>query len=217
MTDSFAEREHKRAYGLLAPEPPKPATPAKLSIDDITRILSEIGNDEAAGPDRFRALKMLASMQEQATVIPPPLTDVEMEERLARVMYPCGAEISQRAYRLAFPKAVKSAFKNPLVDGTEEQILEAKKCTSIKLLRRRFPHSKGTGVPKGYPVGRSTAAKMVWCQEQALKMLIEEATARAKQAHEAGKAADSELRGATDGSTQSSHHQEQPEPGSGEA
>lgn len=147
----------------------------RLSLDEILDRVSEIAQSES-GPDGFRALKMLASMEQATVVIPPPLEDWEVVDRMMRLMHGAGPQLTQAAYARAFPKIAKKVLEEKRADlskATREQRAEAHKITSLKLLNRKYPECKVKGTPKGYPQRGSVAQKVRWCQDTALKIMLE--------------------------------------------
>lgn len=160
----------------------------RLSIDEIMEAVTEIAQDAEAGADRFRALKMLASTESATVVLPEPMLESEMRLRLSRLMIGCGPRMTQLAYSDAWPNhkgGVPGQKSMPYADAAPELRNFAKRITSLPLLYKHFPESKRAGVPKGYPSGRSNAVKMAWCQDEALKLLVERETARRNAANEA--------------------------------
>jgi hypothetical protein len=200
---SFAEREHRARLGLDRPiDEPKPKP--RMSMDQLLDMANQIAQDPESGPDRFRAIKMLTQVQTATVMLNEPMNDGEVVERLARVLKGAGPAMSQIAYGKAFPNhkhAIASNITVAYADATPEQVKDSKRTTSLKLLYTHFPEAKRHGVPKGFPSGRSLVVKSEWCQNQALKLIIERETRERQGAHEAMKAADTQIRGAMDGST----------------
>ena len=202
---AFAEREHRARLGLDKPldEPtPKVAPKKSLSMDEIESIISEIAQDSDAGPDRFRALKALTQMQTAGVNIPAPVGDEEVLQWLTAFMVGSGPAMTQMAYKKAFPhskNAIAHDEPRAYADASPELVAQSKKITSLKLMYKHFPESRRRGVPKGFPSGRSPALKMEWCQDAALKMLVEREHKDRTEAHSAMKTADDTIRGATDG------------------
>lgn len=149
--------------------------PTRLSLDEILDLVSGVARDDAAGADRFRALKMLASMNSAAVVLPPPQNDEEFVERIARNMR-CGTpHQSQLAYRMAFPRTRYGQDIAPrmmLGDLPEHVREKASRVTSLKILYHDCPGTKRSGHPPGYPQRGSMMAKQEWCQKAASEYFL---------------------------------------------
>lgn len=147
----------------------------RLSLDEILDLVSKVARDEDAGADRFRALKMLASMKSADVMIPPPMTDADIIERLGRLMKSAGPELCQIAYRKAHPKTRKGSDIAPRVlpDDLPDHIKEqASRTRSIKMLYHDFPEVKRSGYPPGYPQRESLLIQQEWCQRTAAGILL---------------------------------------------
>lgn len=178
-TQNFAEREHARTYGLDKSEPKKP--PKRMTLDEVMASVTEIAQDADAGADRFRALKMLASQNTAAAVLPDPMQNGELIDRLARLMKGAGVDICQLAYQRAFPQAVDSVASAPklqMADLPPEIMAQVQKVRSIKSLYRYFPEIKRPGFPPGYPVGRGAALQLEWLRRYAGKILLDREQAK---------------------------------------
>lgn len=175
-----------------------------MTLDEILAEVTAIAKDPDAGADRFRALKMLASSETAAVAIPDPAKEVDITVRLARLMLGAGVRLTQIAYVKAFPWRTRAIQAGPVVkyeDAAPELVEESKRFTSLKMLNKYFPEGKVLGTPKGYPVGRSIAMKIEWCQHQALKMLVERQERDRQKLEQELKAGDSGMRpDATNGS-----------------
>lgn len=204
MTD-FAERIRREQLGLDKPLPedqPKPKK-ARPTMDELLDIASDIAQDPESGPDRFRAIRMLTQIQVANVMLTEPMGDGDIVDRLSRLMKGAGQGLTQIAYNRAFPSAKLTHAHNiatAYADATPEQVAQSKRTTSLKLLYKHFPEVKRQGIPKGFPSGRSIAAKTEFCQNQALKLLVERETKARQGAHQAMTANDQLIRGATDGS-----------------
>lgn len=169
------------------------STPKKrLTLAEIVDGITDIAQT-GEGADRFRALKLLSSMEQATVVIPPPLEDWEVVDRVVRILRGAGPQLTQAAYARAFPNTAKAKFHKPTknrLEATPEQKHEASKVTSLKILNRKFPECKMSGMPKGYPQRGSIAAKVRWCQEAALGILVERDREKEEAAHNAMKAAE---------------------------
>ena len=182
---------------------PQPvAVKRRLTIDEILDEVSALAQDPQAGADRFRALKMLATTESAAVVLPEPRADGEVVDRLARVMKGAGIALTQIAYKRAFPSTRYAADAGPKLryaDATPEMRERAQAITSLKMLNRRYAEGKVRGTPKGYPARSSNAAKIEWCRTQALRMEVERVKHARSEAHAEIRDADNELRATTEG------------------
>lgn len=157
---------------------------ARMTVDDITAMLSDIAHDEEAGAQRFQALKMLAGMESATITLPDPMGPEEIDLRLSRLMKGAGPAATQRSYLMAFPDLARKEFGIHMTAATPDMIRRAQPITSLKLLNKEFPEFKMQGMPRGFPVRQSLVAKATWCRDQALKYMIERAAKERKQAHE---------------------------------
>lgn len=182
------------------PDPQQP----RLTLDDILDIASQIARDPSAGADRFRAMKMVADSQVATASLPRLGSDQDIVDRLARLMKGSGIRLTQLAYVRAFPSsryAGMSGGPSTYVSARPELVERAKKITSLKVLNRNFPEYKVNGVPKGFPTGRSVEAKVKWCQEQALKILVEREQRDRQAGHDSMKGTDASIRDSLGGET----------------
>jgi hypothetical protein len=159
-----------------------------LTLDEIMGMVTEIAKDPDAGADRFRALKMLATTDTATVSIPPPMTQEELVARTSRILHGVGLHIAQLSFHQAFKTTKASPFDAPVLDSkdlTSEDREMAAKVRTLKSLYKKFPEVKRPGFPPGYPAGRGMVAQQAWCQNAALKAMIDrkqaEAVARAKQ------------------------------------
>lgn len=185
----------------------------RLTDEEVLEGISEIANDPEAGAQRLRALQILRSQNAATVFLPTIRADGEVIDRLARVMKGAGAELTQVAYQKAFPNAKQTSDyskKTTYATATEDMKQQAAPYITLKKLRKGFPELTGIGVPKGYPLGRSVAVKADWCRNQALMMLVERHEKTRQESHEAMTAADTEIRGTTDGSASTSPGLQEP-------
>lgn len=156
--------------------------PATLSIDEIMGMVSQIAQDPDAGADRFRALKMLASAGQANVMLPEPLTLEEARARLTRLMKPLGTDMVRICYHEAFPTHTTKPITAPPVVISDDLPAEVKfiatKCRSIRALYRHIPELKRNGMLPGFPLGAGAAVKAKWCQEQAVKALLDREKAK---------------------------------------
>lgn len=138
--------------------------------------ISEIADDRD-NRDQFKALKMLAAAKSSGIVLPEPMSDGEMIERLVRLIKPAGMEVVQIAYRKAFPHAKRSVNESSpkleVGDLSAEMKEMVAKVTSLKVFNKMFPEVKQPGTPKGYPSGRGIVAQRAWLQRAAAKILLD--------------------------------------------
>jgi len=160
--------------------------PKRRSIEEITADIEAISQD-SEHRDQFKALRMLAAEKSSSVVLPEPMDDNEVIERIARLIKPAGAILAQIAFKRAFPyrpevdKVVPKVGENHL---TEEDRLIVLKCRSVKNLYRMFPELKKPGLPQGFPRGEDLEAKQAWCREAATKILVARQQARMKAAEQ---------------------------------
>jgi hypothetical protein len=151
---------------------PRKAVP--FTLDEVIAIVSEIARDEA-DRDRFKALKMLTSLNQSVAAIPPPLSDDDVVDRLQRLMKGAGVRLCRKAYRNAYPLSQRS----PVFDKDAQDELgifvkgKVKALKTLKQYNRMFPETAKGGVPPGYPSGAGPEAQMEWVQRAATKILIE--------------------------------------------
>lgn len=148
----------------------------RLSIDEILTMVSEIARDPGAGADRFRALKMLATTETQQAVLTEPLSQPEIIQRASRILRGIGIHASQLSFQQAFPKSKATPFQPPKLeygDLTEQEREECSHVRTLKGLYKKFPEIKRPGFPPGFPVGKSHIQQQAWCQNAALKAMVD--------------------------------------------
>jgi hypothetical protein len=164
---------------------------ATLTIDEILSMVSEIARDTEAGADRFRALKMLASAGSASVVLPEPLDDNEMVDRIARIMKSSGKDIVKRAWTHAFHQQSSDAMlESPRLHANDIPAFLRARAMSVKSLKKlypEFPEVKRPGFPPGYPAGKGISVQTAWCQDMSLKILLERENQRLKNVAEAEK------------------------------
>lgn len=159
----------------------------KMTMDDIQKELETMAKDPEAGADKFRALKMLASMTTSASVIPEPYEEQEVLARLVRVMRPAGSGLCQIAYQKAFAKQGGSITATLPPKAKDHDLSDEELGRVPRTLRqfyRRFPELKGPGYPKGYPAGRGVELKLAWLREQTIKILTDRKNEERRRLHE---------------------------------
>lgn len=148
----------------------------RLSLDEILTMVSEIARDPGAGADRFRALKMLATTESQQAVLTEPLSQPEIIQRASRILRGIGIHASQLSFQQAFPKTKATPFQPPRLeygDLSDEEREAASHVRTLKGLYKKFPEIKRPGFPPGYPVGKSHIQQQAWCQNAALKAMVD--------------------------------------------
>lgn len=148
----------------------------KLSMDEILAIVTEIARDPESGADRFRALKMLATTGDSNAAISPPLSHDELVARVARVIHGVGLHIAQLAFHQAFPTTKANPLDSPQLDTGDLTEAEREMCAKVrtlKVLYRKFPEVKRNGFPPGYPVGKGLIAQTAFCQNMAIKAMVD--------------------------------------------
>lgn len=181
------------------PEPEKKR--GVLSIDEVMELISDIAT-EGEGADRFRALKMLAGMNAASAALPDPLPEVDLIDRLARLMKSAGRDLSQVAYKRAFPAAratIDQKLEATLEDLDPEILAQAKRIRSLKHLYRMFPEIKRPGVPPGYPMGRGIEIQQEWLRRKSVQILMDRKKVDMEEAARLRKQREDELLGDTDG------------------
>ena len=146
-----------------------------MTPEEITARIHALGKHGDDAASRW-ALKLLHSQQQSDSGLPPPLTENEYIERLARVMKPAGRELCQIAYRKAFPYGPKlnlgvvqaGVRAQHLPEDAKERI---KKVHNLKSLYRLYPQVKKHGVPMGYP--RSKGIEVIQSFVRSLATQIE--------------------------------------------
>jgi hypothetical protein len=157
---------------MPASDTPRKAVP--FTLDEVIGIVSEIARDET-DRDRFKALKMLTSLNQSVAAIPAPLTDDEIVERISRLMKGVGAKLCRKAYRKTYPLTDRT----PIFDKEEIEDLgpfikqKVKNLKTLKQYNRMFPEVAKGGVPPGYPLGAGPEAQMEWVQRAATNIFIE--------------------------------------------
>lgn len=148
--------------------------PKRIGLDEALELISDIARN-GEGADRFRALKVVMAQESSSSQLPPPLGDVEIIERLSRLIRAAGPMASQLAYRKAFPASKRPInFAAPkLLTSDVPGIDPLKLPKTLRALYRMFPEIKRPGVPKGFPVSAGMAVKAEWCAKEARKMIMD--------------------------------------------
>ncbi len=139
-------------------------------------MISSIARDEDAGADRFRALKMLATQNTSAATLGEILSYDDMLERMTRLLKAVGPDACRVAYRRAFPQRkshIDDDVRLRTDDVPAEVRAQAMKVWSLRGLYKQFPEAKRNGYPRGYPAGRSSVLKKQWCQEEAIRLILD--------------------------------------------
>ncbi len=156
--------------------------PKPLTIEEVTSILSDIARN-GEGPERFRALKMIAAQETGSVTLPEPISDVETVERLGRLMKAAGATAVHMAYRRVFPRAQRPINVGAPKVTIDDMIVDrATLPVNLKQLYRTFPEIKRPGVPQGYPRKGGLSVVKQWCQKTALRLLMDREQGRLDEA-----------------------------------
>ena len=150
-------------------------TTKQMDLDEAVRILTDIARN-GEGAERFRALREIRMMAQETetSVLPDPLTDQEVIERIGRLDRAAGTTLSQMAYRWAFPNAKRPIQHAAPKVLTDDIVIDRSTLpVNLKQLYRMFPEIKRPGVPQGYPMGKGLAVVKRWCQDKALQMLVD--------------------------------------------
>lgn len=154
----------------------------RMSMDELVSIAEEVART-GEGAEKFRAIKMLTSMNTTQAAIAEPLTTDEMMERVSRIMKGVGILNTQLCYRMAFPSTrydidhvLNTQSRTDFLDEELPRELKEKasKIFSLRKLYREFPQTKQPGIPKGFPVHQSIAAQKEWVRRQALRLYKEQ-------------------------------------------
>lgn len=116
---------------------------------------------------------MLMSMGQSEAALTDPLSDFEVMERMIRLMRGAGVRITRMSYIKAFPnrEPVENTIK---VFGAEMVDVPREKWPkSLSQLYRMCPPLKRTGVPQGYPVGKSKFKQLEWVQKEFVRYMVE--------------------------------------------
>lgn len=150
-----------------------------ITFDEAREIISEIARD-GEGPDKFRALKMLMGLEGSGVGLPDPLTDNDALERLARLIRAVGPTGSQIAYRRAFPASKRSIDANaPKISEADMPPIDRTKLPkNLRELYRMFPEIKKPGIPPGFPLRAGLEAQKRWCNDAAVRILMDREQAR---------------------------------------
>lgn len=75
---------------------------SRLSLDEIQQLLTDIARN-GEGADKFRALKMIATMNSAQAALPDPVSDADIVGRLVRLLKAAGYARATKAMSDAFP------------------------------------------------------------------------------------------------------------------
>lgn len=160
-----------------------PRNVKRLSMDDIEMAINEVAQDPDGGPDRFRALKLLTTMQGSSVALPPPLGEDQIVERLALLLRAAGPEVARIAFRRAQGNRGSVQITDPveIVAGTltVDQRDECRRIKSLRKYYQRFPSVRRPGFPKGYPYGKGNTVQVEWIYRESIKNMIAEVQAKA--------------------------------------
>jgi hypothetical protein len=143
------------------------------TVDEITRAIGEIANDSDS-KDRLRALGMLSRLNSGGATVPPPLTDIEIVERLTRLMLAAGEQNCRKAYHKAFGGSTNpERLVIPKEEMEQEIEVEVRKISGLKTYYRMFPDIAPVrgGFPQGYPHSSGPEEQITWLRGKATKIL----------------------------------------------
>ena len=155
--------------------------PAKhMSMAEIIAAVTDIAQDPE-DRDRFKALKMLASANQATVVLPEPMTDQEITDRIGRLLRPAGKELSQIGFRKGFPgskRNISDVVKIQAEDLTEAQQASVQTVRGLASLNKLFKklghhHMVRHGYPPGYPRDAGPLVKQEWCRRQATRFILD--------------------------------------------
>lgn len=145
----------------------------RLTLDEAWDEISEIARN-GEGAEKFRALKMVTNVDQANSILPAPLNDLEIQERLARLIRAAGPTCSMLAYRKAFPASKRPInYAAPRVTWDDMPVVEKDDLPkTLRQLYQRFPEIKRSGFPSGYPLKKGLIAQKEWCQKKSLEMIL---------------------------------------------
>ena len=151
---------------------------ARLTLEQILEALTEIAQTGSPA-ERLKALALLAKQEGPGAAVimlPDPLTDAEVVERLARLDEAAGATAARLAYRRAFPRVgeVTDPVEALIQDLPQEIREKVANVRSVKGLYRCCPALKRPGRPDGFPIKGGPMERIEWCQNQAARFLLEQ-------------------------------------------
>ena len=147
-----------------------------MTVDQIMEEINAIAGDPD-NRDQFKALKMLAAEKSSAVVLPDPLSDREVIDRMVRIVKPFGKEIWNIVGREAFEGRRSTAdmydkIKTRSEHLTLEQLEKIGRIRNVRDLYRQIPELKRDGVPKGYPKSKGEIVQQAWLRERATAHFI---------------------------------------------
>lgn len=146
----------------------KPLTPEEVRqlIEDVAR--------SGEGASQLRALLALSSEQVKESVLPAPLNEDEVIDRLSRLNVMAGIKCARLAMVRAFPKRIAaSKLVQSLAGKFADEIDQTKLPRTLKALYRAYPEIRQPGYPKGFPVHGSPEKQKEWCHSVAIKIEVE--------------------------------------------
>ncbi len=152
-----------------------------LSLEEILSGLSDLAKN-GDGAQQTQAYRMLLAQKGgSAATLGEVLNDEDIVSRLARLMKPAGPELCKVAYHRAFRRARDEISKSPRLTAEllpPDIIKQVEEINSLRSLYRWRPILKRPGVPKGYPMYKGKVVQARWCQNQAIKILLDEEAAK---------------------------------------
>lgn len=147
-------------------------TKKRLSVEEIVDEIHELARNGEGAAQRW-ALQQLSAGNASLT-IPPPMTDEEVIDRMARLNRGCGFELAKRGFARAFPAGTPVGWTVARAKGVDYLP------TTLKEMYEMFPDAPMeplTGAPPGYPEKSMKLVKKRWVAEYAA------ALREAKKAH----------------------------------
>jgi hypothetical protein len=153
-----------------------------LSMDDILAGLSDLA-ENGDGGQRVQAYRMLTSMNQTQASLPDPKPDIDMIARLSRLMKAAGHNLSQLAYKHAFPFSKGNAYDAPKITETQANLkLDYTKLPkTLRQYYKMFPEVKHRGTPKGWPGRRGPEVQVEWLRQKSVQILVDRAQKEAEE------------------------------------
>lgn len=160
-------------------EPEVPAEKFSLSPDQIEALITKMAV-HGEGADQRWALKILRAERETEAVLPDPLTQDEVADRLARILRAIGTRAANSGYARFFnnrrvsPQTAANALKAEDFKIDVESLPR-----TLKAMNRRYPELKPAkgGFPSGFPVGKGPLAQQEWVRKMSMKIEVDRARA----------------------------------------
>lgn len=164
----------------MSTPPPK----KQMTADEIREGIEELAQS-GEGADRRWALKTLKGEQQEEAALAPPKSELEVTQRIARILRGAGENLSRAAFVMAHGGYDKRRTLNKMPSPVEPDGLDIDRKKLPKTLRqlyRAYPHLKQSGFPEGYPVGKDPGSQMVFVENKAYATEMEIRRAKAADA-----------------------------------